>query len=146
MKSVAQILKSKSDQTIHNVAPTASVFDAVKLMAEKNVGALLVMEDGKIVGIFTERDYARKIALKGLSSRQTLVRDIMISRVMYVRPSQTNEECMALMTDNRLRHLPVLDNGKLIGLISIGDLVKDIISEQKFIIDQLQHYITGNMG
>lgn len=146
MKSVAQILKSKSDQTVHNVAPTTSVFDAVKLMAEKNVGALLVLEDGKIVGIFTERDYARKIALKGLSSRETLVRDIMISRVMYVRPTQTNEECMALMTDNRLRHLPVLDNGKLIGLISIGDLVKDIISEQKFIIDQLKHYIAGDMG
>ena len=115
-------------------------------MAEKNIGALLVMEDKKIVGIFTERDYARKIMLKGLSSKETLVRDIMISKVMYVRPDQTNEECMALMTNNRVRHLPVVDNGKLIGLISIGDLVKDIISEQKFIIDQLIHYITGEMG
>ena len=146
MKSVAQTLKSKSDQTVHNIAPTMIVFDAVKLMAEKNIGALLVMEGGKIVGIFTERDYARKIVLRGLSSKQTLVRDIMTSKVMYVGPNQTNEECMALMTDHRVRHLPVLDNGKLIGLISIGDLVKDIISEQKFIIDQLIHYITGEMG
>ncbi len=146
MKSAAQILKSKPNQITYSVAPTTSVFEAVKQMAEKNVGALLVLEDKKIVGIFTERDYARKIMLKGLSSKETLVRDIMISKVMYVRPDQTNEECMALMTNNRVRHLPVVDNGKLIGLISIGDLVKDIISEQKFIIDQLVHYITGDMG
>ena len=146
MKSAAQILKSKPNQITYSVTPSTSVFDAVKQMAEKNIGALLVMEDKKIVGIFTERDYARKIIIKGLSSKETLVRDIMISKVMYVRPDQTNEECMALMTNNRVRHLPVVDNGKLIGLISIGDLVKDIISEQKFIIDQLVHYITGDMG
>ncbi|MFY9329355.1 MAG: CBS domain-containing protein [Georgfuchsia sp.] len=146
MKSVAQILKSKSDQAVYTVAQSTSVFDAVKLMAEKNIGALLVLENEKIVGIFTERDYARRIVLRGLSSKETLVRDIMVSKVMYVRPSQTNQECMALMTDNRLRHLPVMDDGKLIGLISIGDLVKDIISEQEFIIDQLMHYISGDMG
>jgi CBS domain-containing protein len=146
MKSVAQILKSKPDPTVYTIAPTASVFDAVKLMAEKSIGALLVMEDLKIDGIITERDYARKIVLMGRSSKETPVRDIMTSPVMYVRPDQTNEECMALMTDNRVRHLPVIDNGKLIGLISIGDLVKAIISEQKFIIDQLEHYIMGDRG
>ena len=146
MKSAAQILKSKPEQTVHTVTPSTSVFDAVKLMAEKNIGALLVMEDVKIVGIITERDYARKIVLIGRSSKETPVRDIMTSPVMSVRPSQTNEECMALMTENRVRHLPVMDNGKLLGLISIGDLVKDIISEQQFIIQQLEHYIAGDRG
>ena len=146
MKSVAQILKSKPEQTVHTISPATSVFDAVKLMAEKNIGALLVMEDVKIVGIITERDYARKIVLMGRSSKETPVRDTMTSPVMYVRPDQTNEECMALMTDNRVRHLPVMDNGKLIGLISIGDLVKDIIAEQKFTIQQLEHYIMGDRG
>jgi len=144
MKSVAEILRSKPEQAVHAIAPSASVFDAVKLMAEKSIGALLVMEDQKIDGIITERDYARKIVLMGRSSKETPVREIMTSAVMYVRPDQTNEECMALMTDNRVRHLPVIDDGKLIGLISIGDLVKDIISEQKFIIDQLEHYIMGD--
>jgi CBS domain-containing protein len=146
MKSAAQILKSKSGQTVETVTPSMSVFDAVKLMAEKNIGALLVMEDVRIAGIITERDYARKIVLMGRSSKETPVRDIMTFPVMFVRPDQTNEECMALMTDNRMRHLPVVDKGKLIGIISIGDLVKDIISEQKFIIDQLEHYIKGDRG
>jgi len=146
MKSAAQILKSKPEQTVHSITPSTSVFDAVRRMAEKNIGALLVMEDVKIVGIITERDYARKIILMGRSSKETPVRDIMTSPVMYVRPDQTNEECMALMTDNRVRHLPVMDNGKLIGLISIGDLVKDIIAEQKFTIQQLEHYIMGDRG
>ena len=146
MKTVADILKSKPDHTIYTIAPTASVFDAVKLMAEKNIGALLVIEGEQIVGIITERDYARKIVLMTRSSKDTPVRDIMGSEVMYVRPDQTSEECMVLMTENRLRHLPVMNGGKLIGLISIGDLVKDVISEQKFIIEQLQHYITGERG
>jgi len=146
MTSAAQVLKSKPRQTVESVAPSTSVFDAVKLMAEKNIGALLVLEEQKIVGIITERDYARKVVLLGRSSKETPVRDIMSSPVMYVRPDQTNEECMALMTENRLRHLPVVDQGKLIGLISIGDLVKEIISEQKFIIEQLEHYITGDLG
>ena len=146
MKSAAQILNSKPDQTVHTVTPSTSVFDAVKLMAEKNIGALLVMEDVKIVGIITERDYARKIVLMGRSSKETPVHDIMTSPVMYVHPNQTNEECMALMTDNRVRHLPVMDSDELLGLISIGDLVKDIISEQKFIIQQLEKYIAGDRG
>ena len=146
MKSVVQVLKSKALPGVETVTPSASVFDAVKLMAEKNIGALLVLEEQRIVGIVTERDYARKIVLMGRSSKETPVRDVMSSPVMYVRPDQTNEECMALMTDNRLRHLPVVDQGKLLGLISIGDLVKDIISEQKFIIERLEHYITGDLG
>jgi CBS domain-containing protein len=143
VKTAIQILRSKPHQTVHTISPTASVFDAVKLMADQEIGALLVMEGEAIAGIITERDYARKIVLMGRSSKETPVRDIMTSKVMYVGPGQTTEECMALMTENRLRHLPVLDSGKLLGLISIGDLVKDIISEQRFIIDQLEHYIRG---
>ncbi len=143
MKTAADILRSKPHQTVYTIAPAASVFDAVKLMADKEIGALLVVEGEAIAGIITERDYARKVILMGRSSRETPVRDIMTSEVTYVGPGQTTEECMALMTENRLRHLPVLDSGKLVGLISIGDLVKDIISEQRFIIDQLEHYIRG---
>jgi CBS domain-containing protein len=143
MKTVAQILRSKPDQTVHTVEPTASVYDAVKLMADKNIGALVVVERGNVVGIISERDYARKIVLMARSSRDTSLSDIMSSPVMYVRPEQTSEECMALMTEYRLRHLPVMDSGQLIGLISIGDLVKATISEQQFIIEQLEHYISG---
>lgn len=143
MTTAADILRAKPDKTVHAIEPTATVFDAIKLMALKGVGGLLVMEGERVVGIITERDYARKIILMSRSSKETLVRDVMTSAVMYVRPKQTSEECMALMTQNRIRHLPVMDEGKLLGLISIGDLVKDIISEQKFIIDQLEHYITG---
>jgi CBS domain-containing protein len=146
MRSVAYILQSKQDHTVYTIAPTAMVLDAIKLMAERRIGALLVMEGERIVGIVTERDYARKVILMGRSSSDTPVRDIMTTSVMYVRPDQTNEECMALMTENRLRHLPVIDGGKLVGLISIGDLVKDIISEQQFTIQQLEHYIRGERG
>ncbi|MCC7326320.1 MAG: CBS domain-containing protein [Burkholderiales bacterium] len=146
MKSVAYILKSKPDQTIYTIAPTASVFDAVKLMAEKNIGALVVTEGDAILGIITERDYARKIVLMARMSRETPVREIMTASVLYVRPDQRSEECMSLMTEKRLRHLLVMDGGELIGLISIGDLVKDIISQQKFIIRQLEQYITGELG
>ena len=143
MKTAAQILRTKPDQTVHTVEPTASVYDAVKLMADKNIGALVVVERGEVVGIVSERDYARKIVLMARSSRDTSLSDIMSSPVMYVRPEQTSEECMALMTEYRLRHLPVMDSGQLIGLISIGDLVKATISEQQFIIEQLEHYISG---
>lgn len=143
MTTVAEILKSKADSTVHSIAPTATVYEALRLMADKGIGALLVKEGDAIVGIITERDYARKIALMGRTSMETLVRDVMTSSVLCVHPPQSSEECMQLMTGRRLRHLPVLDDGKLVGMISIGDLVKDIISEQKFIIEQLEHYITG---
>ena len=143
MTAVADILKAKGDAVVHSIGPDDSVFDALQRMADKGIGALLVMEGERIAGIVTERDYARKIALKGRTSALTQVRDVMTTSVMFVKPTQTSEECMALMTDNRLRHLPVVKDDKLIGLISIGDLVKDIISEQKFVIEQLEHYISG---
>jgi CBS domain-containing protein len=146
MTAVADILKSKADPTVHAVRPDDSVFEALQRMADKGVGALLVMDGEAIVGIVTERDYARKIALKGRTSVLTLVRDVMTTSVLFVKPEQTSEDCMALMTNNRVRHLPVVEDGKLLGLISIGDLVKEIISEQKFTIEQLEHYITGQRG
>ena len=146
MTTVAEILKSKADARVHSIGPDASVFEAVKLMAQANVGALVVVEHEQVVGIVTERDYARKVALLDRSSRDTPTRDVMTSPVMYVPPRHTSDQCMALMTESRLRHLPVMDGGKLIGIISIGDLVKDILSEQKFIIEQLEHYITGQRG
>jgi CBS domain-containing protein len=147
MATAGGVLASKADRTVYTITPEASVFDALKLMAEKNVGALLVMSRGELpVGIVTERDYARKIILMARSSKETAVRDVMTSPVMYVSPDRTSDECMALMTEHRLRHLPVVEAGKLIGLISIGDLVKDVISEQKFIIQQLERYISGEHG
>ena len=146
MTSVAKILQSKPDTTVHTIAPTALVFDALKLMADKGIGALLVTEGEAIAGIFTERDYARKIALMGRTSSVTQVRDVMTSAVRFVRPDQTSEQCMQIMSTGRMRHLPVVDaNDKLVGMISIGDLVKDIISEQKFIIEQMENYITGGI-
>jgi CBS domain-containing protein len=146
MKTAANLLWSKAHQAVHTIAPEAPVFDALKLMADKNIGALLVMEGEEVAGIITERDYARKVALMSRSSKQTPVREIMTSAVMYVRPDQTSEECMVLMTENRLRHLPVMDGGRLLGIISIGDLVKDIIAEQRFTIEQLENYISGERG
>ncbi len=143
MTTVTQILKSKPDKAVHTIAPTATVLEAVRLMAAKNIGGLLVLEGGSIVGVVTERDLARKAFLMAKSAQDTPVREIMTAQVMYVGPERTSEECMALMTENRFRHLPVLDKGKLVGLVSIGDLVKDVISEQKFIIEQLEHYIAG---
>jgi CBS domain-containing protein len=143
MKTVAQLIDAKPDRATYSISPGASVFEALKLMAEKNVGALVVMDGEAVTGIISERDYARKIILLSRSSKDTPVRDVMTSPVIAVRPSQTNEECMALMTERRLRHLPVIDDGKLIGIVSIGDLVKDIIAEQQFTIRQLESYITG---
>ncbi|WP_042426648.1 CBS domain-containing protein [Comamonas granuli] len=143
MTSVAEILKSKPDASVHSVAPGDTVFQALRTMADKDVGALLVLEAGAIVGIFTERDYARRLALQGRPSMSTPVRDVMTSTVLCVRSTQTSEQCMQIMTGKRLRHLPVVDDGRLLGMISIGDLVKDIISEQQFIIEQLEHYIAG---
>lgn len=146
MKGVAQILRGKPSKTVHAIGPNDTVYDAVKKMAEHGIGGLLVMEGETILGIITERDYARKIALAGRNSKETPVSVIMTTQVLCVGPEQTTEECMAIMTENRVRHLPVLDKGKLIGLVSIGDLVKDIISEQQFIIEQLEHYIAGDRG
>jgi len=143
MKTVAEILKAKGDSVVYSIGPSATVYEALTLMAEKNIGALLVMEGEKIVGMMTERDYARKVVLLARSSKDTPLRDVMTPAVIYVRPDQSTEDCMALMTQSRIRHLPVMDNGKLVGLISIGDLVKGIMSEQTFIIEQLQHYIAG---
>ena len=143
MTGVAEILKSKPDSIVQSIGPTDTVLEALRRMGDKGIGALLVMENDAIVGIITERDYARKIALMGRTSDKTLVRDVMTTSVLCVHSTQTSEQCMQLMTGKRLRHLPVVDDGKLLGMISIGDLVKDIISEQKFIIEQLEHYITG---
>ena len=144
MTVVAKILQSKPDAIVHTIAPQASVLDALRLMADKGIGALVVTQGDSIVGIVTERDYARKIALLGRTSAATLVQDVMTTSVRFVRSTQTSEQCMQLMTGNRLRHLPVVDDNKLVGMISIGDLVKDIISEQKFIIEQMENYITGS--
>ena len=125
------------------ISPDATVFDAIQLMADKNVGALLVTHENKLVGIISERDYTRKVVLKGRSSKQTPVRDILSGQVIHVTPNQTIEECMRLMTDHRIRHLPVLDGDKIVGLVSIGDLVNWIISAQSSTIHQLQTYISG---
>jgi len=142
MIAVRDILQRKGNQ-VWSVAPDSTVYDALMLMAEQNVGALLVLDGEKIVGIFSERDYARKIILKGKASKETSVEEIMTSEVTTVHPAQFVEECMALMTDKRIRHLPVLEGEKLAGLISIGDVVKAIISDREFIIKQLESYITG---
>jgi IMP dehydrogenase len=143
MTSVAQVLKSKPNQEVFTIEASDSVYNAIKLMAEKQIGALIVKENGSIAGIVTERDYARKVVLMDRSSKTTPVRDIMSSAVRFVRLDQTTDECMALMTERRMRHLPVMDNDDLIGMVSIGDLVKNIIAEQQFTIQQLEHYIHG---
>jgi len=141
MATVKQLLKRKGHD-IWSVGPEASVYDAIELMADKEVGALVVMEGDSLVGVLSERDYARKVVLQGRSSRDTKIKEIMTSRVAYARPGQTVEECMALMTDKRIRHLPVMDGDELLGVISIGDLVKAIIEEQQHVIEQLEQYIS----
>jgi CBS domain-containing protein len=138
------LLLSSKGGSLWSTAPDATVYDALRVMAEKDVGALLVMEAGELVGIISERDYARKVVLKGKTSRETRVAEIMTERPICIRTDQTIEEAMALMTNRRIRHLPVLAEGKLAGVISIGDVVKDIISEQEFTIHQLENYITGS--
>jgi len=140
MKSLKQLLQAKPPGIL-SIAPEARVIDALKLMAEKNVGALLVIEAGRVTGIITERDYARKVILQGKSSLDTPVREIMTDKVLCVHPDQSVEECMGLMTDKRVRHLPVMDGDQLVGVLSIGDLVKEMISEQQFVIKQLESYI-----
>ncbi|PQV48129.1 CBS domain-containing protein [Paraburkholderia sp. BL21I4N1] len=144
MTSVAQLLKTKPDNTVvFTVGADDSVYDAIKLMAEKGIGALVVTDGDGIAGIVTERDYARKVVLMDRSSKATPVRDIMSKAVRFVRPDQTTDDCMALMTERRMRHLPVIENDRLIGMVSIGDLVKNIIAEQRFTIQQLEFYIHG---
>jgi len=140
MKTLRQLLQAKPPGIL-SIAPEARVIDALKVMAEKNVGALLVMDAGRLTGIITERDYARKVILQGKSSLDTPVREIMTEKVLCVHPDQSVEECMGLMTDKRVRHLPVMEGDKLIGMLSIGDLVKETISEQQFMIKQLESYI-----
>ncbi|MEO8795549.1 MAG: CBS domain-containing protein [Daejeonella sp.] len=142
MGKVRNILLSKTSSTI-SVSPDSTVFEALEVMVDKNIGALMVMEQEKFVGIFTERDYARKVILKGKASKETRIREIMTEDPVTVNPDNTIEECMRIMTNKYIRHLPVLENEKLIGIISIGDVVRYIIDEQKFIIENLEHYITG---
>ncbi len=143
MKTVAHILNDKPNQAIYTITPKASVLEAITLMAEKGIGALIVAEGDKVVGIVSERDYARKVALMERSSYGTAVSEIMSPDVISVTTKHTNEQCMILMTENRLRHLPVIESDKLLGLISIGDLVKGVIEDQKNLIEQLQRYIRG---
>lgn len=145
MKTVAQLLKLKAldHQQVHTIGPDQMVLEALQLMAEKNIGALPVVQGGKVVGVVSERDYARKMILKGRSSVGTPVSAIMSSPVITVDSSQGVEACMALMTDKHLRHLPVVDNGQLLGLLSIGDLVKEAIDEQANLIAQMEQYIRG---
>ena len=143
MTTVKHVLDQKGHH-VHFIHPDASVFDALKMMAENNIGSLVVLEGGKLVGVITERHYAREIVLKGRTSPGTLVRDIMSTKVIYARPDQSVEECMAVMTARAVRHLPVLEGGRLVGIVSIGDMVKSVIDDQKFIIEQLEHFIHGD--
>jgi CBS domain-containing protein len=142
MNNVRQLLQSK-EQNVWSTTPATSVYDALKLMADKNIGALVVLKGERLAGIFSERDYARKVILKGKSSRELPVSDIMTTDVVAVRTDQTVVDCMQLMTERRIRHLPVLDAGRVVGVISIGDVVKSIISDQKDTINHLEEYITG---
>ena len=142
MSTVRNILQKKGN-AVHSINPDKSVYDALEELEENNLGSLVVVENGKLIGIFTERDYARKVILKGRSSKETLVKDIMSSRPVFVNPDTTLDECMQLMSDKFIRHLPVLENDVLVGVISIGDVVKYTIYEKDFLIGNLEHYITG---
>ena len=142
---ISSILHQKTS-ALWSVAPQATVFDAIKLMAEKNIGALLVMSGGTLVGIFTERDYTRKIALHGKSSKETHVWEILSNQIITVAPDDSVEECMRLMTEHRIRHLPVLQRNEVVGIISIGDLVNWIISAQNATIEQMEQYIAGGLA
>jgi CBS domain-containing protein len=142
MTTVSRILETKGSD-VWTIESNDTVLAALKLMSERGVGALVVVDGGAVTGIFSERDYARKVVLKGKASKDTPVREIMSSKVCYVDPTNTVEECMAVMTDKKIRHLPVMFDGRLVGLISIGDVVKAMISEKEFIIEQLEQYISG---
>lgn len=142
MGKVKNILESKG-HAIYSVEPSIMVFRAIEVMCEKNIGGLLIVEDGKLVGIFTERDYARKLILRGKSSKDTPISELMTSNLITVTPDTSIDDCMRVMVGRKIRHLPVLEEGILVGLISIGDVVRHVIDEQKTIIQQLEHYITG---
>ena len=142
MKTLRRVLADKGTE-VYSIGPEASVLDALTEMADREVGALVVLEDDAVVGIFSERDYARKIILEGKSSRETTVREIMTERVVYANPEMTLDECLAVMTDKRIRHLPIMREDELLGVVSIGDLVKGIIDEQRFRISQLESYVSG---
>ena len=142
MQTIRDILKVKGSD-VWCVEPDATVFDALQRMAEKEVGALVVTEGAQVIGLISEREYARKVVLEGRTSPTTLVKEIMISPVVYIHLDQAIEECMSLMTEKRTRHLPVIEDGKLVGLISIGDIVKSIIADQQFLIEQLVRYVSG---
>jgi CBS domain-containing protein len=142
MSTVKLVLAEKGHK-VWTIAPEAKVIDALKLMSDKDVGALVVASEDRLMGIISERDYARKVILMGKSSLETRVKEIMTANVYYVFPETTTQECMALMTKNRIRHLPVIQKNKLVGLVSIGDIIKSVISQQKIAIDHLQNYIMG---
>lgn len=145
MYTVGQLLQTKGS-TVWTVTPQTTVYQALELMAEKNIGALLVLEGPKVVGLFSERDYARKVILKGKTSKTTTVGELMTRDVLYVAPENSVEDCMELMTNKRIRHLPVLDGSQLVGLVSIGDVVREAISRREATIHQLERYITGAYG
>jgi CBS domain-containing protein len=145
VKTVREMLLKKGNK-IHSISPNQKIFEALQLMADKDVGALLVLDGESIVGIISERDYARKVALEGKSSKECLVSEIMSPNVIYVEVDSTTDQCMALMINKKVRHLPVYDKGKLVGVISIGDVVNAVIDEKEFEIDQLVRYITGSRG
>jgi CBS domain-containing protein len=143
MGKVRNILHNKGN-VVFSVEPNEMVYRAIELMCEKNIGGLLIVENGKLVGIFTERDYARKLILKGKSSKDTPIKDLMTSNLVTVTPDTSIDDCMRVMTGRKIRHLPVLDKGELVGIISIGDVVHFVIEEQKSIIEHLEQYITGH--
>lgn len=144
MITVKEMLKEKTGEIL-TISPQDTVYRALEIMAEKNLGALVVVEGEKVVGVFSERDYARNVVLKGKSSKDTLIKDLMSTNPCYVRPEQTLNDCMALITEKRTRHLPVLDGEKLVGIVSIGDVVKQYIIDKEFTIKQLENYISGSM-
>ncbi|HRN74371.1 CBS domain-containing protein [Ottowia sp.] len=146
MLTVADILSARKDATLATLPPTATVRDALQIMFDRQIGSVLVVQGDALLGIFTERDYARKLVLQGLSSADTLLMDVMTARLYVVSPRQTVQECLGIITKGRMRHLPVVDGGELIGLVSIGDLVNAELQEQRFIIEQLENYIAGSMG
>jgi CBS domain-containing protein len=143
MTTVKHVLDRKG-RNVYSISPDASVFDALKMMADNNIASLVVLEDGKLVGIITERLYAREVILKGRTSPGTFIREIMSTRVIYARPDQSVQECMAVMIARGVRHLPVLEDNRLVGIVSIGDMVKSVIGDQTFTIEQLEHYIHGD--